>query len=231
MSKEPILPRVSVQTEFGELESRGNLLHVKVVKPSKHITFEGPDALLRTAKFVNNDHLLDVVQDGTIVTIDAPPYEGEKVDWEFELEFDPVEKPMGESVSGDQPRIVLPAAQAKMHGEKVMYETAQIRDYIGVWVNPADYVSWDFSVEETGEYLVEITVGCAPGQEGSTYAVKAGDARLTGIVRKTGNWRTFTIEQAGKLHLEPGTQTLVVRPVEIANNALMNIKRITLRKC
>ena len=118
-----------------------------------------------------------------------------------------------------------------MHGEKVMYEVAQIRDYIGVWVNVDDYVSWDFRVEKAGEYLVEITMGCAPGQEGSTYAVEVGDARLTGVTRETGNWRTFTIEKTGNLHLEPGMQTLIVRPVEIAKNALMNIKRITLRRC
>jgi len=228
MSKEAILPEMSAQTEFGRLESSGDLLNVKVVKPSKHITFEGPDVLLKTARFVNDDHLLDVVQDGATITIDAPPYEGEKVDWEFELEFDPAGKPLGKSVSGDNPRIILPSAQAEMHGEKVMYEVAQIRDYIGVWVNADDYVSWDFTVEEAGEYLVEITMGCAPGQAGSTYAVEAGDTKLTGTVHKTGNWRTFTIVQAGKLTLEAGQQTLAVRPVEIASNALMNIKRIIL---
>ena len=50
MSKESTLPRMSAQTEFGELESRDNLLHVKVVKPGKYITFEGPDALPKTVR-------------------------------------------------------------------------------------------------------------------------------------------------------------------------------------
>ena len=151
------------------------------------------------------------------------------VNWDFELLFDSTEKPMGKSISHDDNCIVLPAALATMHGEKVMYETAQIRDYIGVWVNPEDYVSWDFSVEEDSNYLVEMTIGCATGQEGSTYAVEVGEAKLTGKVRETGNWRTFTIEQLGTLELNAGQQTLIVRPVEIAQNALMNIKRIKLR--
>ena len=99
MSRESMLPEISIQTDFGSLKSSGNLLNVKVVRPDRQITFEGPDALLKTATFRNEDHLLDVVQDGKIVTIDAPPYEGDKVDWEFELEFDPAEKPMGKSVS------------------------------------------------------------------------------------------------------------------------------------
>lgn len=219
MSKE------AIQTEL-----KGNLLYVKVAKPSKHISFEGPDALLKTAKYVNEDHLLDVVQDGTNITIDAPPSESDEVDWEFELEFDLAGKPMGKSACAEA-AIVLPSAEAEMHGEKVMYEVAQIRDYIGVWVNSDDYVSWDFNVEKAGDYLVEITMGCSPGQEGSTYAVEVGDAKLTGVTRETGNWRTFTIEKSGKLNLESGAQTLIVRPVEIAKNALMNIKRIILRSC
>ena len=222
------MSEMSAKTDFGELKSSGNLLSVKVTKPSNQISFEGPDALLKTATFTNEGHLLDAVQDGTTIIIDAPPYEGETVDWEFQLKFDLAEKPLGKSASTKPASIVLPAGEAEMHGEKVMYEVAQIRDYIGVWVNVDDYVSWDFSVKKAGDYLVEITTGCAPGQEGSTYAVEVGDAKLIGTVCETGNWRTFTIEQAGTLHLESGPQTLIVRPVEIANNALMNIKRITL---
>ena len=223
-------PEISTKTEFGNIESKGNVLLVKVTKARKYITFDGPDALLKTVTFVNGNHLLDVVQNGTTLVIDAPPFDDESVNWDFELVFEPTEKPMGKSISCQQACIVLPAAMATMHGEKVMYETAQIRDYIGVWVNPTDYVSWDFSVERAGNYLVEMTVGCAPGQEGSTYVLEVGDAKLTGKVRVTGNWRTFTIEQLGILELKTGQQTLIVRPVEIAKGALMNIKRIELRQ-
>lgn len=230
MHQEKKLPKISTKTEFGNLKSQDNMLFVKVTKASKYITFEGPDALLKTATFVNANHLLDVVQDGTTITIDAPSFDDENVNWDFELAFEPAEKPMGKSTSNQQACIILPAAMATMHGEKVMYETAQIRDYIGFWVNPADYVSWDFSVKHPGDYLVEMTLGCAPGQEGSTYAVEVGDAKLTGKVRTTGNWRTFTIEQLGILKLENGQQTLIVRPIEIAKGALMNIKRIELRQ-
>jgi len=222
---------MSYKTEFGEIESKDDMLCVKVIKPSKYISFEGPDALLKTATFTNENHLLDVVQDGTTIIIDAPSYEGDKVDWDIVLAFDPSEKPIGKSISEESQYIILPAFQAKMHGEKVMYETAQIRDYIGYWVNPDDYVSWNFSVEKTGDYIVEMTAGCDPGQEGSTYAIEVGETKLIGTVRKTGNWRTFTIEQIGKLHLEQGDQTLIVRPVKMAKNALMNIKRVTLWRC
>jgi hypothetical protein len=219
---------MSVKTDFGEIESKGDMLYVKVIKPSKYISFEGPDALLKTATFTNENHLLDIVQDGTTIIIDAPSYEDDKVDWGIVVEFDSSEKPIGKSISKGSSRIILPAGQAKMHGEKVMYETAQIRDYIGYWVNPDDYVSWDFSVEKTGDYIVEMTAGCDPGQEGSTYAIEVGETKLIGTVHKTGNWRTFAIEQIGKLHLEQGDQTLIVRPVKMAKNAVMNIKRVAL---
>ena len=222
---------MSNKTEFGVIESKGDMLYVKVTKPSKYISFEGPDALLKTATYTNENHLLDVIQDGTTIIIDAPTYDCDKVDWEIILEFDPTEKPFGKSIFKELQCIILPACQAKMHGEKVMYETAQIRDYIGYWVNPDDYVSWNFSVEKTGDYIVEMTVGCDPGQEGSTYAIEVGETKLIGTVHKTGNWRTFTIEQVGKLHLEQGDQTLIVRPVKMAKNALMNIKRVTLCCC
>ena len=48
MPEKAILPEMSAQTEFGKLESRGNLIHVEVVNPSKHVTFEGPNALLKS---------------------------------------------------------------------------------------------------------------------------------------------------------------------------------------
>ena len=54
---------MSYKIEFGEIESEGDMLYVKVTKPSKYISFEGPDALLKTATFTNENHLLDVVQD------------------------------------------------------------------------------------------------------------------------------------------------------------------------
>jgi len=225
-----VLPEISIQMPFGYLWSEGNVLHVEVNIASKYIKFEGPDALLKTATFVNDNHLVDVVQDGTTIIIDAPLFDNENVNWEFALAFDPAEKPMGKSADSQGVCIILPAGSARMHGEKVMYETAQFRDYIGYWVNASDYVSWDFSVEEPGEYMVEMTVGCAPGQGGSTYAIEIGNAKLVGKVRETGNWRTFTIEQLGKIHLNAGRQTLIVRPIEMAKNAVMNIKRITLRR-
>ena len=222
------LPKISLETEFGRLISKGNILHVKVKKASKYIAFEGPVALLRTATFVNANHLLDVVQDGVKIIIDLPSYDDENVDWDIDLMFDPSSKPLGKSSPFKVERITLPASKAKMHGEKVMYETAEFRDYIGYWVNPSDYVSWSFGVATTGEYIVEITIGCSPGQEGSTYEVDISGRKLIGKVRETGNWRTFTIDQVGKVLIESGEHVLTVRPASIAKGALMNIKRINL---
>ena len=100
---------MSVKTDFGEIESKGDMLYVKVIKPSKYISFEGPDVLLKTATFTNENHLLDVVQDGTTIIIDAPSYEGDKVDWNIVLEFDPSEKPIEKSIFKESQCIILPA--------------------------------------------------------------------------------------------------------------------------
>ena len=211
-----------------ETQPDGNTLCLHITEPSKQASFEGPDARLITVTFLNADHLLDAVQDGRMVTVDLPATEDASVDWQLEAVFDSTQGPMGNSTPSDQSCVILPASEATMHGEKVMYETGQHRDYIGVWTKASDYVSWGFSLENSGEYLVEMTLGCNPGQEGSTYALQVGDAELTSTVRVTGNWRTFTIEQLGTVTLETGTHTLAVRPVNIAKNALMNIKRIHL---
>ena len=69
------IPPISTKTAFGQIESKGNLLHVQVNKAGKYISFAGPNALLVTATFVNDEHLVDVVQDGRTIIIDAPAFE------------------------------------------------------------------------------------------------------------------------------------------------------------
>ena len=55
---------------------------------------------------------------------------------------------------------------------------------ICTWTNPEDWVSWQFSLNQPGEYVVDLRYSCADGSEGSTFEVAVGDAKLTGKIAK-----------------------------------------------
>ena len=63
-------------------------------------------------------------------------------------------------------RVVLPAVAAEIHGDTPQYEQGDGKDQIGFWANPADFVSWSFTLPRPATFTVNITYSCAaPGSE------------------------------------------------------------------
>jgi len=125
--------------------------------------------------------------------------------------------------------IALHAAEATVHGSKARYESGGGKDNIGYWTDPADWVSWEFTVTKPGAFAVEIVQACAAGS-GGDYTVAVGDQKLEGKVSVTGDWAKFATEKLGAVTLDkPGRYALAVRPKGKTGEAVMNLREITLR--
>ena len=133
-------------------------------------------------------------------------------------------KPLVTPATGD---IRLHGAEAQVHGEKLRYEPQPMKRTLGFWVNPADWVSWDFDVTKAGKYEVEVMQGCAGG--GSEVAVEVAGQKLTFTVENTGGFQQFIARSIGVVDLPAGKQTLAVKPQSKKGGAVMDVRQVTLR--
>lgn len=119
----------------------------------------------------------------------------------------------------------LSAADARLHGHQVRYETGEKRDNIGFWLNPADYVDWEFVLRQPGRFRVKASLA-AP--QPAAFEVVVGDQRLSAKARVTGDYGAFETVELGPLTLSsPGKVVLAVRPVP-ANWQPINLKAVWL---
>jgi alpha-L-fucosidase len=130
---------------------------------------------------------------------------------------------LGQAADGS---LRLPAADAICHGAKVKYEGGHQRDNIGFWVDPKEWVEWQFTIARPGRF--EVTAEIAATASGS-YTVAAAGQKLTAKAPRTGDFKKFQTVALGTLTVsKPGKVSLAVRPV--ANGwRPMNLKSITLR--
>jgi len=149
----------------------------------------------------------------------------------------PWRQAMNEAVVGAEPRVTDPskeirlqAIEASVYGEKLRYEPETYKNVLGYWTNPDDWASWKLIVPETGEYEVEIFYGCGSGNGGSKVEVLVDSESLFFKVRDTGDFQSIIGERIGTFMLSKGEHTLEVRPRSKANVAVMDIRRIVLRR-
>jgi alpha-mannosidase len=127
--------------------------------------------------------------------------------------------------------IQLAARDATIHGE-----TAYVRrnftgnNDICTWTNPDDWASWQFSVKQPGDYVVDLRYSCAKDNQGSTFETAVGNAKLLGrIAEATGSWERSRTLKLGTVTLtNDGPQTLAVKPLTKAGFAVMNLSRVRL---
>jgi alpha-L-fucosidase len=123
-------------------------------------------------------------------------------------------------------RVVLPAEDARLHGDEIKYEPGDQRDCIGFWTNPADWADWSFQVIKPGKFDVTAEVAAL---EGASLKVSAGDSTSTGAAAATGDYGKFRVARLGVLEIaSPGKVTLAVRPVTDGWHPL-NLKAIRLK--
>lgn len=125
--------------------------------------------------------------------------------------------------------VTLSTRDPDIHGRYARYEFGSGKDNIGYWVDPTDFVTWDFVVERGGSFTVQVTYACAKGVGGSEYLVSVAGRQLQGRVCDTGSWTKFITESIGTVKLGAGRYRLTVRPLRIVRGVLMNLKRIVLK--
>jgi alpha-L-fucosidase len=220
--------RLTVRPRSAENPLRSRLyLHV-FDWPTEPILLSGLQNQVLGAFLLRDGQPIPFLQAGLELTLDPPPLVPDPYDTVLVLEIEgipAVDRSIHAAADGS---LVLPAAQATVHGSTARYESGPERDNIGFWVDPKDTVSWEFTPARAGVYRVDITYACEPGTGGSEFLVAIGDRQLAGTVRDTGGWGQFITETLGEITLPEGRQTLTVIPQSMPHGAVMNLQRITL---
>jgi hypothetical protein len=125
----------------------------------------------------------------------------------------------------------LLAAAATVHGSAIRYiEDESGQKVIGDWTDPTEVVTWDLLLAAGGSYFVEIRYACPEESSGSRYGVGIGGAdELLGQVWNTGSWTSLSPWlPLGRLYIPTGRTTLIVRVIQKASDAVMNLSAVRL---
>lgn len=142
---------------------------------------------------------------------------------------------MNQVVAGRKPNVTpadgeirLQARDARVHGKRIRYEPEPYKNVVGYWTEVDDWVDWEFQVPEDGDYEVEIQYGCGTG--GSEVEVQVANQAFSFIVQDTGHFQKMILLTKEIGALKAGKTTLAVRPKSKPGIAVMDIRRIVVRK-
>lgn len=126
--------------------------------------------------------------------------------------------------------VELAARTATIHGQTARFMELEGIGNICYWTDAQDWVSWNFTVEKTGDYVVELKYSCQDGSEGSTFEVTlAGHKLEAAIAKSTGTWSDHEYVRLGNVAIDQaGAQTLELKPVRKPGQAVMNLAWIRL---
>ncbi len=141
--------------------------------------------------------------------------------------------PNRQAASGE---IVLPAMTADVRGVMLRYEPLPHKNTLGFWVNPNDWVRWEFTVTQPGRFQLEGLIGCGNGSGGSEVrfeVARSGDIPapqvLSYTVQETGGFQNFVPTMVGEITLDkPGRFELRVKAVQKPKAAVMDIRQARL---
>lgn len=124
--------------------------------------------------------------------------------------------------------VVLPARNALVDGIQLRFEPLPHKNTLGFWVRKEDTARWDFTIENAGQYQLEILQGCGKGSGGADVAFVVGDQELVWKVEDTGHFQNFVRRSPGVFKLDKGRHTLVVRPRTKPGVAVMDLREVRL---
>ncbi|WP_417848015.1 hypothetical protein [Thalassoglobus sp.] len=136
--------------------------------------------------------------------------------------------------SANDGTILLPAHFAQTRGEKLRFEPQPHKNTIGYWTKVDDWAFWQFEIESSGEFHLDIFQGCDTGQGGSEVEVRVVQDKkivdsVTFTVEETGHFQNFKERRIGKLTIpQPGQYQFEIRPKKLANKAVMDVRKVLL---
>ena len=122
--------------------------------------------------------------------------------------------------------VQLPAKYGKGVGPKIAYMPEW--KAFG-WFTGEDKIVWDIEVPKAGNYTVNLEWSVDDKEAGKPFILEVGNAKLKGIVDKSGSWETFKTKNIGKVQLAAGRQTLTFRAdASVGKGALLDLREIKL---
>ena len=215
----------------GRATVRGNRMYLHVFQwPAEGIRVTGLLTPVRAAAFLDGGkaEIASAADARGVLTITVrPPARPDPYATVVVLDLDgPPRVDLASTTLGPQAdgSFSLLPAQAVVDGDSIRHEG----DGIGAWTSPHDLASWTILAPAAGDYDVEITYGCAAAAAGSDFTVNVDATRLTAETASTGGYDRAMTESVGRVHVEAGAHTLVVKPMHKPRGALMNLREIRL---
>ncbi|WP_261360421.1 sulfatase-like hydrolase/transferase [Gemmata massiliana] len=126
--------------------------------------------------------------------------------------------------------ITMPARTAIVKGVMLRFEPLPHKNTLGFWVNKDDSAVFDFTVEKSGAFAVEVLQGCGKGSGGAEVELAVGDEKVVFTVKDTGGFQNFETRAVGTIQIEmAGRYTMTVRAKTKPGVAVMDLRQIVLR--
>jgi alpha-L-fucosidase len=108
--------------------------------------------------------------------------------------------------------ILLPASEARLHGSQLRFEAGEHRNSIGFWLNPEEWVDWEFKTVKAGTYKLTAEVATTAA---SSFQLTLGEQVLKNKAPVTGDYGKFQPVDLGTLEIKAlDKSVLAVRPVK-----------------
>ncbi|NND06498.1 MAG: arylsulfatase [Saprospiraceae bacterium] len=135
----------------------------------------------------------------------------------------------------------IPARDGKAHGNIERSNRFPNNTFFSNWKAVSDSITWEIEVVESGTFEVDIYYTCAEENLGSTFEISVGNAQLEGTIteahdppltgmehdrveRQESYVKDFRPLTVGQIHLEQGTQQLVLKALEIPGQKVMDFR-------
>ena len=129
----------------------------------------------------------------------------------------------------DEGQVFLAAHDVVTHGKSLRYEPQPHKNTLGYWTEASDWAEWHFTIDRPGTFQVQLRYGCGDGQGGSVVQLGCGKETLRWTVTATGGFQEWREWTPGVLKInKPGRHALVLKPVELAHLAVMDVQQIKL---
>ncbi|HAU38467.1 MAG TPA: hypothetical protein DCX07_12230 [Phycisphaerales bacterium] len=87
-------------------------------------------------------------------------------------------------------------------------------DFSNLWM-PYHRISWRMHSARAAWVEVSLEVAAGANSQGSTFALRAGDSELQGVIPPTASWTDFTTVRLGRLRLPKGNFKLTMVPLHV----------------
>jgi hypothetical protein len=122
--------------------------------------------------------------------------------------------------------VLLPASEARLHGDQIRYESGARRGNLGFWFNPSEGADWDFAVTKPGKFEVSAEIA-APDK--ASVEINLKEQKVKGDVPVTGDYGNFKWTHLGTVEIPAaGKTTLTLRGVQEGWHPV-NVKSIRLK--